>query len=160
MNLMAENITVVPFEEKYLEQIISTQKELYSLNFADISSFFDLLYCMEIEGMYLDQSSRSAVMLDGEKVIGYYCYYPMYGSAYLAQLFIDSEYRQKGFGKTLFTHFEEDVKNNSDYYMILFEVSAMNGHAVEFYQRNGYRIVEEAIASNELRYTMAKKIEE
>jgi GNAT superfamily N-acetyltransferase len=153
-----DNIKIVPLDhELHLPQILKTQKELYSLNFTD-ASFVDTLYLFGIEGMYYRDDVFGFVMLDGEKVIGYYCYDDTFAAAQLMQIFIDSEYRGKGYGKILFEHFESEVKNNPDLYVIAFQVSAMNVQAVEFYKKHGYSIVDEETEANELRYMMFKEI--
>jgi ribosomal protein S18 acetylase RimI-like enzyme len=64
-------------------------------------------------------------------------------AAYLSLLMIPASYRGKGIGKAIVRAVEEQIRKNNSIAVILAGVQVNNPQAVQFWQRNGYRIVSE-----------------
>jgi ribosomal protein S18 acetylase RimI-like enzyme len=62
-------------------------------------------------------------------------------AAFLSLLMIASSYRDKGIGKAVVDAFESDVTRDAPVTIILSGVQVNNPRAVQFWQRNGCRIV-------------------
>lgn len=152
------DIKIARLEKQHVAEIESHQRELYALNFKD-TSFVDDDYIEHMKYTFFENSSvHNYVMFEGEEMVGFYNYYPVRRMAHLSQIFIKAEYRQKGYGRKLFQHFEDTVMKNPYYEAIIFEASAMNDHAVKFYLKNKYEIIHRKIEMDEERYTMVKML--
>lgn len=63
------------------------------------------------------------------------------GTAFLELLMIAKPYRSSGVGTAVVTAFESEVRKDAHVHTIRSGVQVNNPKAVEFWQRNGYRIV-------------------
>lgn len=150
------NITIENFRDEDLPYILEQQKELFSLNFKDekvIPSNED------VEMLFTQCSDKAFVIKENGKNIGFYLYMSddFTKRCILAQIFINKEHRNKGFGKMLMEHFELQLKErNIDEYEL--EVSVMNRSAVKFYEKIGCIHEEEFEELNELRFFMSKNV--
>ena len=145
---------IIPYEIKYLKEIIANQPNLYSLNFKN-AKFVDAAYLFIIRQLYNDLYNNAFVLLMNDKVIGFYLCDVGYESASLLQIYIATEYRQQGYGKMLMLHFEEHVK---DVDHIELEVSMMNSVSVDFYTKNGYVPMMEYEDQGEKRQFLVKEL--
>ena len=64
-------------------------------------------------------------------------------AAYLSLLMIAAPFRKQGIGKAVVEAIENEIKRNAQVDKILSGVQVNNPQAVQFWQRNGYRIVGE-----------------
>ena len=64
-------------------------------------------------------------------------------AAYLSLLMIAAPFRKQGIGKAVVAAIENEIKRNAQVDKILAGVQVDNLQAVQFWQRNGYRIVGE-----------------
>jgi ribosomal protein S18 acetylase RimI-like enzyme len=64
-------------------------------------------------------------------------------ASYLSLLMIAAPFRKQGIGKAVVEAIENEIKRNAQVDKILAGVQVNNPQAVQFWQRNGYRIVSE-----------------
>lgn len=147
------SVEIVPYSPVYLDQIIAEQRELYLLNFKDIS-FLDL---NDLREWYEDGATRTAVMIEGDKVVGFYLYQKLFDrtTAYLMQIHIVAKHRKKGLGAQLIRHFEDSAIREKCCTASL-EVSLMNPQAVNFYDKAGYKRTAIKYQAGEPRQYMVK----
>lgn len=152
--MITDNLIIKPFSFEYLEEIVFHQYELYTSNFKDHTAIPSE---ENITSFFFECFDQTFVLLDKDKVVGFYCYVDAYDTAILAQIFIVKEYRGKGYGKKLLDHFEKQLQQrNFESYQL--QASLMNNTAVELYKKIGCRIIKEFVESGENRYIMSKKI--
>lgn len=88
------------------------------------------------------------IYTDNGKMIGVIDYVPCdycgaQDTAYLELLMIAAPYRKQGIGKAVVEAVENEIKKNAKVITILSGVAVNNPQAIQFWQRNGYRIVSE-----------------
>lgn len=147
-------ITIQPFESKYIHQILSYQKDLYSCNFKDPSVEPTR---NSVSNLFNTFRHTAFVLLDENRLIGFYLYMIGMFETTLAQIYIVEEHRNKGYGKMLMNHFENQLKESGDTDYNL-EASCMNDHAIQFYKKLNCQVEEEFESHGEKRYFMTKKI--
>lgn len=148
------------YQKEYLSEIMDYQKELYSLNFKEMK--FDMFFYLDIASWYdmVEESERfsSYVLKNEHSVAGFYLFQQEYDVSYLMQMFVNKEFRQKGFGQKLLSHYENKSKEKGAKQLLL-HASSMNEQAVSFYKRNGYSFYDvENLDNGEKRFVMLKKI--
>lgn len=152
----------VKFSEEHLPLILHHQKELYSLNFKNLR--FDPLFFSNIRHWYIDgiqyQDCQSSLLFDPNgQLIGFYLYQNNKNTIYLMQMFVEKNYRRKGYGTILLKHYEQAgiQKGGSSSFL---HASSMNTKAVSFYQRNDYMIIDQEIDEEDNpRYFMFKNLQ-
>lgn len=152
---MIQTATIEPFiYDKHMDEILNYQEDLYNTNFITKKALPDLRF---VDDLYKDSPDIAFVLVDQNKVIGFYIYLPQFHYALLAQIYIAPDYRSKGYGKMLINHFEDQIRQNQfDEYAL--QVSDMNKHAMQFYEKLGCQIENEIYFCGEKRYEMFKKL--
>ena len=95
-----------------------------------------------------DPVVEGLIVFDGETAVGYALYYPNFSSFrgergfHLDDIYVSSEYRGKGFGKTMLREIVRDAASRG-FERIDFHVLDWNAPAVEFYKKLG------AVSNNE-----------
>ncbi len=80
------------------------------------------------------------VVTTNEKVIGYIGTYIIYEEAELLNFVIHEEYQRKGYGQKLLNQVITEAKSRKAEYLTL-EVRVDNTKGINFYQKNGFKIV-------------------
>lgn len=70
-------------------------------------------------------------------------YYGAHDTAYLELLMIAAPYRNQGIGKAVVSAVENEIRKNAEVTTILSGVAVNNLQAIQFWQKNGYRIISE-----------------
>jgi ribosomal protein S18 acetylase RimI-like enzyme len=87
-------------------------------------------------GIYTENGKMIGVI---DYIPGDYC--GAHDTAYLELLMIAASYRKQGIGKAVVEAVEDEIRKNAKIVTIVSGVAVNNPHAIQFWQRNGYRIV-------------------
>lgn len=88
----------------------------------------------------LDVFSKCLVYTIEDKFIGFIIYSIMYERAEIVDIIINTDYRNRGYGKKLINNALNDIKKNNCKNVTL-EVSVDNEMAIKFYVGFGFKIV-------------------
>lgn len=132
---MQTTLNISPYESNHLEEILSYQHDLYTLNFP--TTKFDDEFYSWIEEMYESDKNTSFVALFEEQVVGFYCFNE---EGYLMQVYIQNDFRGQGLGKKIMEHYEKQISLLRKP-MCLLHSSMFNERAIRFYLSLGYRLV-------------------
>ncbi|MNJ90232.1 ribosomal-protein-alanine N-acetyltransferase [compost metagenome] len=152
--MITNNLIIKPFSFEHLNEILSYQYELYTSNFKNHEA---LPSNDDVASFFINYSDQAFVLLEDNKIVGFYCYIDTIDIAILAQIFVVKNYRGKGYGKKLLNHFEKQLSHNN-YKSYQLQASLMNTGAVELYKKIGCKVIETFEESGEVRYIMSKKI--
>lgn len=147
--------------DKHWEYVRDSQAELYALNFLvepekkyDLETIF--MYYAAAELGTVDYYAY-VLLIDGQPK-GFYVFVNDDQMAYLAQIFVDSEIRGKGYGAVLLEHFEQRAAEVAT--ELVLDMSDVNTQALNFYQAKGYVTVSyDTSDMKEPRRKMAKLLE-
>jgi len=129
--------TIIIAEKKHLEECVQALKnsELGRVYFSQDGKARQAL-------SHGFEKRQVLVALDKEESLLGFIWYQEYGAfhgfPYIHIIAIKDEYRGKGIGSELLTHFEEEVVNNSKVFLL---VSDFNPKAKKLYEKRGYREV-------------------
>ena len=90
----------------------------------------------------LDVFSKCLVCVLEEKLVGFIVYSIMYERAEIIDIVVDSDYRERGYGKCLISAALDEIKSNKCQNVTL-EVSSGNAIAIKFYSNFGFKKVRE-----------------
>ena len=104
---------------------------------------------MVLNDIALSKAGRGlfcGIFTDHGKMIGVIDYIPCgyqgaQDTAYLELLMIADAYRKRGIGKAVVEAVENEIRKNAQVTTIVSGVAVNNPQAIQFWQRNGYRIV-------------------
>lgn len=140
MELQTLTTEVVKYSSEYWEYVRDSQKELYALNFIkDPESMYKMLDIQFIydyaEAEDISWWHAHVLLINGQPK-GFYIFVDENEEAYLAQIFVDSELRGKGYGAVLLDHFEKQAEEFAT--TVVLDMSDVNIQALNFYQSKGY----------------------
>lgn len=121
-----ENFKIVPLEMKYVDDVFLIEK-----------TFFDLQNSSVIEDSLKSETLNYFVLLDGEKVVGFYECSIVLDEAELFDIAVDLSYQGKGLSKFLMEHFMNICKEKQ-VRTIFLEVNTNNIKAINLYTKFGF----------------------
>ena len=121
-----ENFKIVPLEMKYVDDVFLIEK-----------TFFDLQNSSVIEDSLKSETLNYFVLLDGEKVVGFYECSIVLDEAELFDIAVDLRYQGKGLSKFLMEHFMNICKEKQ-VRTIFLEVNTNNIKAINLYTKFGF----------------------
>jgi len=121
-----ENLKIVPLKMKYVDDVFLIEK-----------TFFDLQNSSVIEDSLKSETLNYFVLLDGEKVVGFYECSIVLDEAELFDIAVDLSYQGKGLSKILMEHFMNICKEKQ-VRTIFLEVNTNNIKAINLYTKFGF----------------------
>ena len=121
-----ENFKIVPLEMKYVDDVFLIEK-----------TFFDLQNSSVIEDSLKSETLNYFVLLEGEKVVGFYECSIVLDEAELFDIAVDLSYQGKGLSKFLMEHFMSICKEKQ-VRTIFLEVNTNNIKAINLYTKFGF----------------------
>jgi ribosomal protein S18 acetylase RimI-like enzyme len=138
-----------PIAQGDLEAILEVYRQ--SEDFLELNQLPAASMEMVLEDIELSKAGGGVfcgIYTDRGKMIGVVDYIPceyrgVQDTAYLELLMIASSYRKQGIGKAVVEAVENEIRKNEQVTTIVSGVAVNNPQAIQFWQRNGYRIVGE-----------------
>ncbi len=126
------NLEIAVMEEKHIKEIATLEKECFSLPWSENALREELT----------NEVSFFQVALIENKVVGYMGLLIVCDEAYIANIAVNKEYRNKGIAKSLLNGAKEKCIENKALFMSL-EVRKSNDIAINLYKSYGFEVIGE-----------------
>lgn len=136
--------------EKNIPTVRSLAREIWEEHYIKIISqkqidyMLDLFYSTEKIQSELKDGVIWEMLLENEKPIGYLVCKIESEKIYISKIYLKAETRGKGYGKYLLNQAKE-LANQNDKKAIYLNVNKKNLGSFQFYERNGFQIVNEGV---------------